>query len=193
MSAPWPWPLPVDDGAAQHLTRGTPVPSLSLQATDGTMVDLSATRNRTIIFCYPWTGAPGLSNPPDWDTIPGAHGSTAEAEGFRNLHSAFVAQRADIFGISVQNSEFQSDFYRRIQLPFLILSDCHLAWSKALKLPTFVTGGVTYLKRLTLIITHGKIERVFYPIERPDIHPREVLAWCAATASHADESPLKGH
>jgi len=34
-----------------------------------------------------------------------------------------------------------------------------------------------YLKRLTLFVRDGRIGHVFYPIERPTSHAREVLDW----------------
>jgi hypothetical protein len=40
-----------------------------------------------------------------------------------------------------------------------------------------VTGGVTYLKRLTLAIKEGRIERTFYPVHLPGAHSRDVLVW----------------
>jgi hypothetical protein len=41
----------------------------------------------------------------------------------------------------------------------------------------FETGGVRYLKRLTLAVRDGRIERVYYPIAAPAAHAREVCAW----------------
>jgi peroxiredoxin len=35
----------------------------------------------------------------------------------------------------------------------------------------------TYLRRLTLIIEEGRIERVFYPVFEPERHASEVLRW----------------
>jgi peroxiredoxin len=57
------------------------------------------------------------------------------------------------------------------------LSDEGFELARALSLPTFATGGVTYLKRLTLAIRDGRIERVYYPIPLPAAHAREVCAW----------------
>ncbi len=39
---------------------------------------------------------------------------------------------------------------------------------------------MTLLKRLTLVIKNGTIERVFYPVFPPDQNASEVLAWLAA-------------
>jgi len=33
------------------------------------------------------------------------------------------------------------------------------------------------LKRLTLILYDGRIEKVFYPVFPPDRHAEEVIAW----------------
>ena len=42
---------------------------------------------------------------------------------------------------------------------------------------TFQTGGVPYLTRLTLCLNEGIIERVYYPIDLPAAHAREVCAY----------------
>ena len=52
----------------------------------------------------------------------------------------------------------------RLHLPFKILSDQELAFTKALTLPTFVVEDMTLIKRLTLIIDDGVIKAVHYPI-----------------------------
>jgi peroxiredoxin len=36
------------------------------------------------------------------------------------------------------------------------------------------------VKRLTLVISDGQIEHVFYPVFPPDTHAGEVLAWLRA-------------
>ena len=187
----WPWPVPVDDGAARHLTKGRALPSIDLPTTDGATVDFSQLPGRTVVFCYPWTGRPGLANPPNWDTIPGAHGSTPEAEGFRNLHSAFVGQRVAVHGLSSQLADHHQELATRLKLNYPLVSDHDFAWADALRLPTFETGGTRYLRRLTFVLSAGKIERVFYPVARPDTHAREVMAWCTATAGYGAEARLK--
>ena len=52
-------------------------------------------------------------------------------------------------------------------LPFPILSDVDGRFAAALRLPSFTAGGEIYLKRLTLLIDEGRIDRVFYPVARP--------------------------
>jgi len=167
----------VDDGAAQHLRRGRRMPNLSLPATTGGLVNLARLEGRVILYCYPWTGRPGLANPEGWDEIPGAHGSTPETEGFRDLYDGFRQVGAEVFGLSTQESAYQREMAERLRLPFAILSDATFALQRALSLPTFSTGGVTYLKRLTLALRNGAIERVYYPVHPPAAHAREVCAW----------------
>ena len=67
-------PAPVDDGAIRHLSGGR-LPSVLLPATSGETVDLSALRDRVVVYAYPRTGRPGVENPDGWDMIPGARGS----------------------------------------------------------------------------------------------------------------------
>jgi peroxiredoxin len=184
----WPWPAPADDGGASHLVTGLRLPDLSMAATLGGVVDLSRQPGRTAIVCYPWTGVPGGSNPPDWDHIPGAHGSTPELEGFRNLHAAFRSLEMVVFGVSTQTAAYQSAFAERLNLPFALLSDERFTVQRALRLPTLATGGVLYLRRLTIIARDGLIERIFYPVHPPQSHAREVAAWCSASASYALEA-----
>lgn len=187
----WPWPRPDDDGAARHLVRGLTIPPIALESTSGRTVTLAELPGRVVVFIYPWTGEPGGSNPPNWDDIPGAHGSTPELTAVANLHSGFESLRVPAFGMSGQASDWQRAFVARNSLPFELLSDESGAFRDALRLPTFDTGGVRYLKRLTLVLKNGLLDRAFYPVHPPDVHPREVLAWTSATATYKAEARLK--
>jgi peroxiredoxin len=166
-----------DDGAARHLKRGQRMPDIDLPTTDGRSISFARTSGMAIVYCYPWTGQPGLPNPPGWDDVPGAHGSTPEAEGFRDLHAGFGHVGASIYGVSTQTADYQRELVERLGLPFELASDQHFTLQRALALPTFATGGVTYLKRLTLAVSDGRIVRVYYPVSRPAAHAREVCAW----------------
>ena len=166
-----------DHGAANHLAPGMRLPSLALPATNGSSIDLSALKGRSLIIVYPWTGRPGHPNPPDWDVIPGAHGSTPELEGFRDRAASFTKLGVKLFGLSRQRTDYQRELVTRLALPFPILSDVEEDFSGALALPSFASGGEIYLKRLTLLIEDGVIERVFYPVPDPAGHAEEVLRW----------------
>src|SRR5216683_7579036 len=159
---------PKDDGAAAHLV-GMRIPSFSLPATDGTIVDLSSLPGRVVVYAYPRTGIPGVENPAGWDLIPGARGCTPQSCSFRDHFAELKALGVNhLFGLSSQDTSYQREVAERLHLPFPILSDEHLSFTGALRLPTFETGGMTLLKRLTLVIRDGKIEHAFYPVFPPD-------------------------
>lgn len=166
-----------DDGGARHLRRGLPLPDIDLPTTAGRTINLAKLPGLAVVYCYPWTGRPDHPNPPHWDDIPGAHGSTPQAEGFRDLYAGFRQLNAAVYGLSTQPTDYQRELAQRLRLPFELVSDEDFAFQRALALPTFATGGVTYLKRLTLAIRNGRIERVYYPVPLPGAHAREVCAW----------------
>jgi len=171
----------VDDGGARHLKRGRRLPDIGLPTTAGRVVSLARLAGRAVVACYPWTGRPGLANPPGWDDIPGAHGSTPQMEGLRDLQAGFAQVGALVFGLSTQPTDYQREMAARLGLPFEVVSDEAFALQQALELPTFETGGVRYLKRLTLVLRDGRIERVYYPVDAPAAHAREVCAWLGMT------------
>jgi peroxiredoxin len=170
-------PVPEDDGAARHLP-GLRMPSLALPATDGSSIDLSSLAGRVVLYAYPRTGRPGEPNPDGWEAIPGARGCTPQTCAFRDhyteLRSLGVAY---LFGLSAQSTDYQREAAERLHLPFPLLSDESLALTRALRLPTFTTQGMTLHKRLTLILRDGVIEHVFYPVFPPDRNAADVIAW----------------
>ena len=173
-------PAPKDDGAARRL-RGARMAAVPLRATDGTTVDLSALPGLVVVYAYPRTGQPDVPLPDGWDLIPGARGCTPQSCAFRDHFQELKAVGVDrLFGLSTQSPAYQREAAERLHLPFPILSDEHLALARAMRLPTFEAGGMTLLKRLTLIIRDGTIEHVFYPVFPPDRNADEVLAWLAA-------------
>jgi peroxiredoxin len=170
-------PRPKDDGGARHLP-GMAIPDLALPSTANRLVNLSTiTAPRTIVYCYPMTGQPGKALPQGWDEIPGARGCTPETCGFRDHHKDLAKLHADVFGVSTQDTPYQQEMVKRLEVPFEVLSDEHLAFAHALRLPTFTVDGMTLLKRLTLVVKNGRIEHVFYPVFPPDTHVGEVMAW----------------
>lgn len=172
----WPYPAPRDDGGAAHLVAGVALPDIELPTTTGDRLSLARISGLSIVFVYPWTGRPGETNPPGWDDIAGAHGSTPEAQGFETLIDQFRARGIQILGLSTQSRDWQREFASRIGLTYPLLSDEDFAVADALRLPRFETGGATYLKRLTLMCRDGVIVRAFYPVHPPDRHAADLLA-----------------
>ena len=170
-------PVPQDDGACDHLT-GMRLPSVALPATNGQHVDLSTLPGRTVVYCYPRTGRPDRNPPDGWNAIPGARGCTPQSCAFRDHYAELLALDVDsVYGLSTQDSDYQREAVERLHLPFALLSDEHLAFARALNLPTFEVDGVKLIKRLTLIVHQAEIERVFYPVFPPDANAPDVIHW----------------
>ena len=76
-------PVPLDDGAADHL-KGMSIVKIALPSTDGGTVELASLPVRFVIYIYPMTGRPGVPLPEGWDGIPGARGCTPQSCSFRD-------------------------------------------------------------------------------------------------------------
>jgi peroxiredoxin len=174
-------PVPVDDGAARHLTGAT-LPALALPATNGAQVDLSRLSGRTVVYVYPRTGRPNQPLPTGWDGIPGARGCTPQSCGFRD-HFAEIRTLgvAQLYGLSTQITDYQREAVERLHLPFAILSDAELKLTRALRLPTFQVDGMVLIRRMAWVVDDGVISKVFYPVFPPDKNAEEVVAWLAAS------------
>jgi peroxiredoxin/catechol 2,3-dioxygenase-like lactoylglutathione lyase family enzyme len=170
-------PAPQDDGGARHLP-GMALPDLALLATRGGAFNVSVLGGRTVLYVYPRTGVPGVDLPPGWDDIPGARGCTPQSCSFRDHFAELKALGvAHVFGLSTQDTDYQREAAERLHLPFPLVSDAELKFSRALKLPSFAVAGMTLLKRMVLIVDDGVITKVFYPVFPPDKSAAEVVAW----------------
>jgi len=167
-------PIPQDDGSTNHL-QGMQLPNISLQATNGKILNLGDIKGKLVIYCYPMTGQPNVALPEGWDQIPGARGCTPQSCSFRDHYQELQALGAEVIGLSVQTTEYQKEMADRLHLPFLVVSDANYQFQKALNMPTFVAAGMTLLKRVTLIANHGVIEAVHYPIFPSDSDPAWVM------------------
>ena len=132
-----------------------------------------------VLYCFPRASQPGDPPPPDWDRIPGARGCTAQACDFRDHHQPLIALGAVVFGISTQTPAALQEIATRLLLPFELLSDDGFQLTEALRLPTFTAGGPRLLRRQTLVVRHGVIETVFYPIFPPDRSTVQLIEWLA--------------
>jgi peroxiredoxin len=180
-------PLPQDDGATRHLP-GAKLPDITLQATDGTQVNLAGLRGRTVVYIYPRTGRPGQELPTGWNGIPGARGCTPQSCSFRD-HFAELKRLsvAQLFGLSTQDLDYQREAAERLHLPFAILSDADLKLTRALNLPTFQVDGMTLIKRMAFVIDDGVITHVFYPVFPPDKSAEDVVAFLQASNLQASK------
>ena len=162
-------PVPVDDGAADHLV-GLELPSLVLESSLGP-VDV---RDFGVIYVYPRSGRPGVPLIAGWDETPGARGCTPQSCAFRDLYPDLGVPVA---GLSAQTLDDQLEFAERNRMPFAVIADPERRLGEALSMPTFEIGGFTLYKRLTLVAEDARIVKVFYPVFPPDANAGEVLAW----------------
>ena len=179
-------PVPVDDGAADHLA-GLELPRICLPSTSGEEMNLTQLQDgRSVLYFYPLTGRPGVDLPTGWDAIPGARGCTAEACDFADHFAELRGSGVDfVCGVSSQTSDYQRELVERLRLPFVMLSDFTFALADALRMPTFDGNGQRLYRRLTLVVDNGRIEHVFYPVFPPNKHAGQVLAWL--TSEHKKE------
>ena len=159
----------------QHLV-GRRMPNVDLEATSGSPVNPAKIIGPAVIFCYPFTGRPGYPNPPNWDHIPGAHGSTPQALAYSEAYGHFRRLGVKLFGLSFLPTEWQKDFVARNGLTFRLLSDESRAFQSRLGLPMFEIDGALYLQRLTFILHDGIISSVRCPIPEPEHDAADVLA-----------------
>ena len=173
-------PVPIDDGAARHLT-GVRLPDIALPATTGSAVGLSKLKGLSVLYIYPRTGVPGVDAPPGWDDIPGARGCTPQSCGFRDHFAELKALGvAQVYGLSSQDTAYQLEAAERLHLPFPLLSDAELKLKSTIGLPTFSTSGMTLYKRMAIVLEDAVIVRVFYPVFPPDKNAADVMAWLRA-------------
>ncbi|KQB97232.1 BcpB protein [Loktanella sp. 1ANDIMAR09] len=175
-------PAPADDGKAAHL-EGQSLPDVTLKATDGPAIALGDLRGVTVIYVYPMTGRPDRDLPEGWNDIPGARGCTPQSCAFRDHFAELQAYGVDnLFGLSTQDTGYQTEAAERLHLPFALLSDVDRALGKALDLPGMEADGQYLHKRLTMIIKDGVIAKVFYPVFPPDQDAQNVMDWLRANA-----------
>lgn len=169
-------PVPGDDGAANHL-QGIELPGLALPATDGSSVDLSKLEGRTILYVFPMMGRPGVALPEGWNELPGARGCTVQSLTYSKNLSDLEEMGVRVFGMSRQDIGDLQEAKERLGLKQTLLSDEAGRAQEALRLPTFEIEGNTYLRRLTLGLVDGKVERIWYPVFPPGQDVDEVRVW----------------
>ena len=167
-------PVPIDDGAADHLETKE-LPTVSLLATNEKTITIRDLSGLIVVYIYPMTGRPGTP-------LPGARGCTPQSCCFRDHFSELQKLDARVYGVSAQSSEYQREAKKRLHLPFELLSDSSLELKEALRLPTFKAGGMDLYKRITLIARDGIIEKVFYPVFPPSSNAEDVIEWLTTHA-----------
>ncbi|MBV8222135.1 MAG: peroxiredoxin [Candidatus Eremiobacteraeota bacterium] len=188
-SVPEGLPVPLDDGAADHL-RGMRLPDIELPSTQGGQISLARVRSRLIVvYCYPRTGRPETPIPAGWDDIPGARGCTPQNCAYRDRAAQLTRFEAALFGLSTQTTEYQREMAQRLGLTYPVLSDAEHRLTNALRLPTFEFEGERLIKRLSFVAVAGIIEHVEYPVFPSDSDAPKIVAWLEQRSGPATGEP----
>lgn len=172
-----------DPSAAARLRHlaGVELPLLTLHDATGAGRAFWRFATHSIVYVYPSTGVPGrdpaVDPAPGWDEIAGASGCTVQCLGFRAAHHELRQLGFEVAGVSSQPAVEQREFIDRHQLPFPLFSDPEFALADALDLPTFLAGGRRFYARSSLVIRHGRIVHVRYPVPSPGADAADVAAW----------------
>lgn len=142
---------------------GQPAPLFTAPTDAGTLSLASLRGQKVVLYFYPKDATPGC---------------TIEAQGFRDLHDAFVAKGVAILGVSKDTAKKHASWKSKQCLPFTLVSDegglceAYGVWrEKSLY-------GRKYLgiARVTFLIDEqGLIQRVWDPV-RVAGHAQDVLA-----------------
>jgi peroxiredoxin len=169
-------PVPVDDGAADHLP-GRMLPQLTLESSRGPVSLRELSLDRLVLYVYPRTGTPGEPAGEEWDAIPGARGCTPQSCAFRDHEAELARLGWRVAGLSAQSLDEQVEFAERNHISYPVIADPERRLGGALGLPTFEFRGRELYKRITLAIEGCAIARTFYPVFPPDKNAEEVLEW----------------
>jgi peroxiredoxin len=98
---------------------------------------------------------------------------------FRDHQPSLEARHYRVVGISSQSHEAQrqSALANRLAGAQLLLCDPELQLARDLALPTFTRHRSCWYQRLVLVVSKGRIEKVFFPVPNPSRGAAQVLAW----------------
>ncbi|MGW3090226.1 winged helix-turn-helix transcriptional regulator [Streptomyces sp. NPDC001108] len=178
------------EAARVHALVGTRLPELRLPDHEGAPRDPVAGTASTVLYFFPGAYARKDAYPPGWAAIPGARGCTLESCTYRDQLAEFTAAGATVHGVSTQRPDEQRDFSRAEGLRFPLLSDAGLELTAALRLPTFRAGGVSRLKRLTLVVDRDRtVREALYPVTDIEESVRAALAAARSIGPSGDRAP----
>ncbi|KAJ3558349.1 hypothetical protein NM688_g973 [Phlebia brevispora] len=191
-------PVPVDDGACDHLLNQPLASDVLLRATlPAAQADDESTHHLSpyvsvgelsqnglvILFIYPRSAPPDGNVPEEWKAIPGSTGCTPQSCAYRDAYPSLLSaglHPGHLFGCSVQEPADHAEFSARLCLPYALLSDGDLVLQRGLSLPTFEWEGQTLTRRLTLAVDKGRVVKFWYPVFPPEKDVDTVLAWLKA-------------
>jgi peroxiredoxin len=107
----------------------------------------------------------------------GAAADRAQHQAFLRQHHALEVNGVRPVGISSQAPSEQLGTIRDNAISHTMLCDPTLALAASLRLPTFDSGHKRHYRRVTLLVHAGTVEWCFYPIDRPQANPGQIVSW----------------
>ncbi len=144
-------------GSVHELTIGDQAPDVSLALQNGKVIKLSDLKGRAVVlYFYPKDDTPGCR---------------VEAQGFRDLHTDFVAANTAVFGVSTQDEASHQAFIQKENLPFDLVIDAE--GKLAATFGVNMMGSMTS-RQTILIDSLGKLAAKWVDVT-PKTHAAEVL------------------
>lgn len=147
------------------LKQGDVAPDFSAPASGGGTVSLSDFKGKpVVVYFYPRDDTPGC---------------TKEACGFRDAYDEFRKAGAVVLGVSIDGVKAHDKFVNKFKLPFTLVADedksivnKYGVWGKK----SFMGRKYMGTHRVTFLIgPDGRIRKI-WPIVKPELHAKEILA-----------------
>jgi peroxiredoxin len=163
-------PSPREAEQLRQRLIGSYMPAVPLSRFDGEAFYLRELSEDWIAY-YIYPGASIPSGPE------GAAADRAQHQAFLRQHQTLETNGVRPVGISSQNPKEQLATILDNAINHSMLCDPPLALAASLGLPTFKTDQKRYYRRVTLLAHVGIIAWCFYPVDRPQANPDQVLSW----------------
>ncbi|MEM9437184.1 MAG: DUF2937 family protein [Pseudomonadota bacterium] len=152
------------------------LPPLTLDAHDGTVVDLSMMAAPVVIFTVPLMGRPGVAFPEGWGEVDEADNATALACSFRDAEDMLAqAGIREVFGVSAQAPGDLAEAAHRLALNYTLLSDPGLELAFALDLPRFILNHQRYMAPSVIVAQGGRVLAALHPVHDAPSAARRLL------------------
>ncbi len=159
-------------GLADRLV-GVAVPPVVLRSREGFPVNLGDCVSGAGLVIYLYPGASSSSQDGEDTAVMDA----VQYRAFRDEQPELEARGYQTFGISSHLEEPRRRAVAEKGLTHRLLSDPELQLAQALELPMFIIDAVCCYRRLTLVVTRGRIEKAFFPVSSPARSAAQVIAW----------------
>ncbi|MEM1302353.1 MAG: DUF2937 family protein [Pseudomonadota bacterium] len=145
-----------------------PVPQITMSASDGRNIELTAFARPVILLTFPVALQPGEPYPDGWETVEGGTGGMALICSLRDTVEELTAVGiSGVFGVSSDETEEQRDLAHLLALPFPLLSDPSLELAQALNLPSFQFDGDYYYEPAVYLLGQGRVAAAMHPLRDP--------------------------